>query len=63
MADVCKNCKFYFPDGWTTKGKCRRYPPQVIVRDASGFLSDGSSESQFPIVNPADWCGEFKQKG
>ena len=61
MADVCKNCKFYL-SSWTSKGKCRRFPPQV-VNDGGGLLSSGEVESKFPVVNPADWCGEFKQKG
>ncbi len=62
MADTCKSCKFYL-SFWTAKGKCRRFPPQVVNEGGGGILGGDEVVSKFPNVNPADWCGEFKQKG
>lgn len=47
--ETCAGCKFmHAPDS-----TCRRYPPEVVG------LGLGSP-SQWPVVKPTDWCGEFK---
>jgi len=47
--ESCGECKFYSQ----YEGYCKRYPPAVIV------YSMGGSGSEFPIIPPSDWCGEF----
>lgn len=42
---------------------CRRYPPQVttlILPSPSGPVM--GSNTAWPVVNDADFCGEFKPK-
>ena len=37
------------PDNYI--GDCRRYPP---------MLPGGTEESEFPLVEAGEWCGEYK---
>ena len=52
---ACKKCKYYSTVddslGW---GECRRYPPKVSLTEKGNDI--------FPVVDEADWCGEFVQK-
>lgn len=48
----CSNCKFYSGD---RHGICRRYPPKII-----GFDSMDNQNSEFPVVDQDDWCGEWE---
>jgi hypothetical protein len=43
--ETCEDCKFHY----LPSGTCRRFPPQL--------RHDG--EFRFPVVDRADWCGEF----
>jgi hypothetical protein len=56
--DQCMNCLFYDGDRQAdaVKGVCRRFPP---AREATKHYHDIDGW-QFPIVDPCDWCGEFK---
>lgn len=48
-AESCATCRFF--DGVTL---CRRSPP-VLVPGINGGHS-----SEWPLVTPIDWCGEFQ---
>lgn len=50
MTQSCGNCRFFLPkeDGAKVFGLCRRYPPAE------------NSGAEFPTMNAAQWCGEFK---
>jgi len=47
----CHCCRYFRPrPGGYEGGICRRTAPQIGPRD-----------SEWPSVNPADWCGEWCQ--
>jgi hypothetical protein len=46
-APECGACRFYEDQ------RCRRWPPK---------RAPGNMLSQWPLVNPNDWCGEFAAK-
>ena len=67
---TCTSCRFYkeehvhhqvpgsrFPDP-PSSGRCRRYPPLPFDRGGSGM----PVAYAFPVVTPADWCGEFSPR-
>lgn len=47
---VCGNCLFFelIPESQGASGECRRYPPRAAGQN-----------TQFPVVNENDYCGEF----
>ena len=50
----CKDCRFYAQRiDYPTNGYCRKLPP---------VLSNKFNFGAWPIVNAADWCGEFRGK-
>lgn len=51
----CDTCAFMQAVPRADAGYCRRFPPAVIH-------SDEGSCSAYPVVKPADWCGEFVRK-
>lgn len=55
----CELCRFYAanspddPASFDGRGECRRFPPVLF----------GDMEADawcWPLVEPSDWCGEFK---
>lgn len=55
--ECCEKCRFFLPrvrkDGTAEAwGDCRRYPPQW----------HGDGEMSSPVMDPDEWCGEFKRK-
>ena len=50
---TCGDCLHYFRGG-VGEDRCRRYPP-TITTDRYGH-----GESDWPSVEPGDWCGEWK---
>jgi len=50
-AASCENCRYYF------FGFCRRYPPTVLIDPSS---EEDETVSQWPTVEPEDWCGEHQ---
>ena len=66
----CTTCQYY--NDTAGASNCLRYPPQVVsvsevahVASASelGSLSEirhDRVKSQFPAVEPDDWCGEYQ---
>lgn len=60
----CKECRFMGTYSDTKNNFCWRFPPQVISK-TSGFFGSSwtdSDSSRHPIVEPDDYCGEFKAK-
>lgn len=51
----CGSCAFFQADQGEPAGYCRRYPPKVVS-------SEDGEYSAFPVVEVADWCGEFLRK-
>lgn len=49
----CENCKWWWFDRLTNKGKCYRYPPKISLRKIDDVR---------PITRNEDFCGEFKEK-
>lgn len=70
---TCGNCAYYVPEPSNLKvGSCRRFPPQRGWNYHTVPLSGGRigetqmaqmPDTDFPIVLPASWCGEFKATG
>ena len=60
----CGNCIFWEQiDAGEDYGMCRRYPPtpfpDVTINDDSAM----GGNSEFPVVDKRDWCGEIKLRG
>ena len=53
--DICRECTFVATDQNIRRFQCRRFPP-VKYKDEGGRL-----RTDFPPVDPNDWCGEFKR--
>jgi hypothetical protein len=58
---VCRTCVFYEAPkkGEGTIGECRRYPPQMLVRE----IYDGHAQewdARWTVVAPEEWCGEWR---
>lgn len=51
----CGTCTFFQGEPGDIAGYCRRYPPVVVPDD------DGNA-SAYPVIEIADWCGEFKRR-
>ena len=47
----CLNCKHYHAFDGRGWGECRRYPPKVS--------NDRYDDDRFPLVDEAEWCGEY----
>jgi hypothetical protein len=59
---TCENCVFYLKlQNEEESGLCRRHPPQVVCYswDDMGTLRNATDHYQ-PLVQPGDWCGEWK---
>jgi hypothetical protein len=59
----CESCCYYYPilvqeDG-RGSGDCQRYPP--IPLEATGPGPRELTWSEWPSVNSANWCGEYKK--
>ena len=52
--DQCVKCKFSSAVPQQRVLQCRRNPPQASV------LANGQSLTVFPLVQPDQWCGEFR---
>ena len=52
---TCKSCRFYRERQNGEMGDCRRYPPSLTFD-----FTRKSYMSGFPIVPPAEWCGEHQ---
>jgi len=56
VAGVCTQCKFFV--AWNAlRGECRRFPPQG---GETHFTELG--EQRWPVMHPADWCGEWSSR-
>jgi hypothetical protein len=56
---MCVRCRFYQPSkSFQSHGECRACPPQPLGPFYGGYGREG----QWPMVQDADWCGEFKIK-
>ena len=53
METKCQDCKFF------DEGRCRRYPPKAAE---VGVPGRAKWVQHLPLVNPYDYCGEFKPK-
>lgn len=51
----CENCIHFSP--LFTKGTCRRYAPTPLL----DFSSIAKFYTIWPIVDPSDFCGEWKE--
>jgi hypothetical protein len=72
MAEACRTCDFFLDGGLASAsslptkksdlrlsgGICRRHAP-VIVPDIDLPIDQ---RSQFPIVDSAHWCGDFRNE-
>lgn len=56
----CINCKFFEQvDRDEDPGLCHRYPPRPISTNGdTNFLSVAT----LPVIEPTQWCGEFKPR-
>ena len=54
--DICRDCTFIATDQNVRRFQCRRFPP-VKYKDETGRL-----HTNFPPVDPHDWCGEFQRR-
>lgn len=54
----CERCRFYLPrEIDAERGLCRRFPPTIFLQSAkAGKLL---TQTQFPVMLPTGWCGEF----
>jgi hypothetical protein len=68
MSNKCEACKFYVARGQNSPGNCRRNPPVLLyqpmpVQGVIGKPPEISWElqaSNFPLVRPEWWCGEWQ---
>lgn len=51
----CGTCAFMQAEQGDEAGYCRRFPPQVVAGDEGEY-------SSFPVIEIADWCGEYKRR-
>lgn len=49
----CDSCRWY--NGVPPLGRCRKNPPTVFG------MPDGEYMSDFPEVDPDDWCGQWEK--
>jgi hypothetical protein len=60
----CETCVFFAPKPlWPDWHICRKNPPQLVIQkqDAIGAaLSMNTMIGEWPIVEKADWCGEWR---
>lgn len=57
MEKRCDNCRFWQQIfNLTSRGYCRRYPPQQV----SEVHSEGRHDARFPYTDGDQWCGEHK---
>lgn len=55
----CENCKFSHPVHGDQHPECRRMPPMIqAVPSQRGLMN----VTNFPRVQPDQWCGEFRAK-
>lgn len=55
--EQCAKCKWATPEQGSTNFECRRFNPSVIgVPTDRGIMRI----SAWPVVQPQQWCGEFK---
>jgi hypothetical protein len=53
--DICRDCTSIATDQDNRRFQCRRFPP-LRFKDEGGRL-----HTDFPPVDPNDWCGEFQR--
>lgn len=64
----CGECVHYkdVEEGVQSYGECRRYPPTacnfIIKRFFGMFTKTEVFANDFPLVDPDEYCGEFRQK-
>ena len=52
----CDSCiSFDGGAGHKDLGRCRLYPPQVVISP-----TNGQTHTLWPLVAEADWCGEWE---
>jgi hypothetical protein len=51
--ETCGTCRFH------RNGCCLRYPPTLVVTGPATLEGDGMF-SDWPDVEPDDWCGEHR---
>lgn len=54
---ICLTCRFFEREDEHAmdEGNCHRYPPQCQ-------WNDGEMVVMWPVVDWADWCGEYQQQ-
>lgn len=59
---ACRFCEFFVQAG-PLMSSCHRYPPSLprSIDDETGLPQHDSTKCEFPIVDEANWCGEFKE--
>lgn len=60
MNKECNYC-VYFKREDDFFGRCRRFPPKVVV-ETWDYGKDSQLTDVFPAVNNDEWCGEWKPK-
>lgn len=56
--EACANCRFYYFAEKELANPCRRFPPQNVPKNFGEEF-----RSQFPMMLPEGWCGEWQLKG
>ena len=54
--DICRDCTFIATDQNVRRFQCRRFPPAKYKDEGNRLQTD------FPSVDPNDWCGEFQRR-
>jgi hypothetical protein len=54
MSEYCESCRFFLITR-NIAGKCRRYPPKVVMNPDFDRL-----DLEYPLMLPNGWCGEFQ---
>lgn len=54
----CSTCRYWFQDDDRTL--CRRFPPTPIVLPVPEQPNKLMIQSQFPVMLPSGWCGEYQ---
>jgi hypothetical protein len=54
---MCQNCNFYQGREGPQDGICCIKPPQIVT--VTNEVGVGTPQTEWPIVETGDWCGEF----
>ena len=51
----CETCR-WFDGSPDLLGHCHKNPPRIFGNPDGEYMSD------FPVVDPEDWCGQWKER-